>query len=277
MLKMWIGLVYNAPSGSTSRTRAAGSPRLIGQAVVYYAIGVASAVAALGLAGLAGATLALLAVYGRSGRVVWPRAGVLGGRLLHAPLAFLVRAVGGRPGLLDLFVIESANAAMARRFARAGPVRMLAVPQCLRSGECAARLHPDDGYRCQGCGKCPLAALDRAAAERGFRLFIVPGGGMARRLVRRLGVDAALGVACPSELRRALLAVRSMGVPAVGVPLASGGCFETRVDLGRVREAMERCGSASSVCHGRLARPCPVASGGPCVQDTAGQASRGTR
>jgi hypothetical protein len=41
----------------------------------------------------------------------------------------------------------------------------------------------------------------------------------------------------------ALLAVRSMGVPAVGVPLASGGCFETRVDLGRVREAMRRCGS----------------------------------
>ncbi len=212
----------------------------------YHALGLLSVAVVLGSAVVLAATLALLAVYRRKRRVAWPRVALLGGWLLHSPLSVALRLLGRHTELLDLFLIDAANAAMARPFGHAGPVRMLAVPQCLRSGDCRAPLHPELGYRCRHCGKCPLGELGLAAERRGFRFFIVPGDRMVKQLAHRLGADAAVGVACPAELSGAMLAGLRMGVAAVGVPLACDGCFETRVDLERVNDAMQRCGTSSA-------------------------------
>ena len=190
-------------------------------------------------------SLVLLARYRRSGRVAWPRFAVFAAGLLYSPLSALLRRVGRSPQVLDLFLIDAANALMARAFARAGPVRMLVMPQCLRSGECRARLDSVVGYQCLRCGKCALGELGAEAERDGFRFFIVPGDRYAKRLAKQLGADAAIGVACPPELSSAMLAVMGMGVAAMGVPLGRDGCFETEVDVARVKEAMRRCGSSS--------------------------------
>ncbi len=214
--------------------------------LLYHALGLLAVAVALAFAALLGTTLALLAAYRRSGRVLLPRVALLGGWLLYSPLEGVLRLLRRRTLGLNLFLIDAANAAMARAFAQAGPVRMLAVPQCLRSGECRAPLHPELGYRCCRCGRCPLGELSLAAERRGFSFFIVPGDRMVKRLARRLGADAAIGVACPGELSGAMLAGMRMGVAAEGVPLDCDGCFETTVDLGRVKDAMARCGTSSA-------------------------------
>ncbi len=212
---------------------------------MYHALGLLSVAAALGFVALLATTLVLLALHRPGRRVAWPRVACLGGWLLHSPLSAAIRLAGRQPEVLDLFLIEAANAAMARSFARAGPVRMLAAPQCLRSGECRAPLDPRDGYRCRRCGKCPLGELGLAAEQTGFQFFIVPGDRMVKRLAHRLGAHAAIGVACPAELSGAMLAGMRMGVAAIGVPLACDGCFETSVDIERVKDAMGRCGTRS--------------------------------
>lgn len=210
--------------------------------MVYRILGLASVVAAAGSLLLLAATLALFLIHRRRGRVFWPRMAVLGASLLYSPVSLILRAWGKHLRGLDLFMVEGANAAMAGAFARAGPERMLAVPQCLRSRECRAPLHPAEGYRCLGCGRCPLGDLRQAAEQAGFRFFVVPGDRMVKRLARQLRVDAAIGVACPGELSGAMVAGMRMGVAAAGVPLACDGCFETRVDIGLVKDAMRRCG-----------------------------------
>lgn len=194
---------------------------------------------------LAGVLLVLLRHHRHTGRLRWPRFCALFGGLLYSPLCKLLRLFDKPTQVLDLFLIDAANAVMAKRFAEAGPSRMLVGPQCLRAGDCEARLDPVKGYLCTRCGRCAFADLSRLAEEMGFRFFIVPGDRFAKRLAERYAVDAAIGVACPAELSLALIAGLKMGVASAGVPLSRDGCFETDVDTELVKEAMRRCGTSS--------------------------------
>jgi hypothetical protein len=178
--------------------------------------------------------------------VVWPRVSAFAAGLLYSPLSVILRLFGKPTQVLDLFLIDAANAAMADAFARAGSSRMLVGPQCLRAGDCEAPLDPLEGYRCRRCGRCPFGELGKVAEQCGFRMFIVPGDRFAKRLAEELDADAAIGVACPAELSLALVAGMKMGVASKGVPLRRDGCFETDVDVEQVKEAMRRCGASSS-------------------------------
>jgi len=213
---------------------------------VFRIVGVVFATGAVGFVVLVAASLALLAIYRWTGRVTCARFSAFAGGLLYSPLSKLLRLFGKPTQVLDRFVIEAANGVMADAFAHAGPSRMLVMPQCMRAGDCKAPLHPLEGYQCLGCGRCPLGELSQAAEEMGFRFFIVPGDRFAKRLAVRFAIDAAIGVACPPELSCALIAGKHMGVAAMGVTLDRDGCFETQVDVERVKEAMRRCGSQSS-------------------------------
>jgi len=213
---------------------------------MYRVVGLVFLAGVAALVVLSGAALALLRVYRRTGRLRWPRLSVFVASLLYSPLCMLLRLFGNPTQALDLFLIDAANAVMAEAFGRAGPVRLLVGPQCLRAGDCKAPLHPIEGYQCQRCGRCPFAELAEGAEKTGFRLFIVPGDRFARRLAEQLGADGAIGIACPAELSLALVAGLRMRVPSEGVPLCRDGCFETDVDVEQVKEAMGRCGASSS-------------------------------
>ena len=214
--------------------------------MVYRVVGLAFIVGVAVFAALIAVSLALLASYRRTGRVRWPRLSALAGGLLYSPLCKLFRLFGKPTQVLDLFVIDAANAAMAAAFARAGPVRVVFGPQCLRAADCPAPLHPEEGYRCQRCGRCRFGELAEAAEAMGFDLYIVPGDRFAKRIAKRLRIDAAVAVACPSELSQAMSVGPRMGFVVAGIPLRRDGCFETDVDVDRVKEAMRRCGKLSS-------------------------------
>lgn len=214
--------------------------------IVFGALGLLFLAVAAGLVCLLAATVAMLVAYRRSGRVLWPRAAVVGGALLYSPLALVLRRLGRDARVLDHFLIEAANRVGAAAFSHAGPRRLLAVPQCLRAGDCRAALDPRLGYRCVRCGRCKLGELAERAEREGFHFCIAPGDGCVKRLARELGIDAAIGVACAAELSGAMLAGLRMGVASRGVPLASDGCFETSADFDRVTEAMAQCGASPS-------------------------------
>ena len=214
--------------------------------MVYRVAGLLFILGVAAFAAMIAASLALLASYRRTGRVRWPRLSALAGGLLYSPLCKLFRLFGKPTQVLDLFTIDAANAAMAGAFSRAGPVRVVFGPQCLRAGDCSAPLHPEEGYRCLGCGRCRFGELAEAAEAMGFRIYIVPGDRFAKRIARRLKIDAAVAVACPSELSQAMSVGPRMGFVVAGIPLRRDGCFETDVDVELVKEAMRRCGTSSS-------------------------------
>jgi len=178
--------------------------------VAYRILGLLCVLGAAALAALLAVSLALLTYYRRTGRVLWPRFSVFLCGLLYSPLSVLLRLFGKPTQVLDLLLIDAANAVMADAFAHAGPERLLVMPQCLRSGQCKATLDQALGYQCKRCGKCPLGELSKLAEAEGFRFFIVPGDRYAKRLIRDFAADAAIGVACPCELSEAPAASRRM-------------------------------------------------------------------
>lgn len=214
--------------------------------MAYRILGLLCVGGAVAFLALLAASLVLLTIYRRQGRLPWPRVSAFVGGLLYSPLSVVLRLFGKSTQVLDLFLIDAANAVMANAFATAGPERMIVMPQCMRASGCKAKLHPMDGYICVRCGRCRLGELSKVAEENGFRFFIVPGDRYAKRLLKRFAADAAIGVACPCELSAALLAGLKMGVAAMGVPLGRDGCFETDVDIDQVKDAIRRCGKSPS-------------------------------
>jgi hypothetical protein len=113
--------------------------------------------------------------------------------------------------------------------------RILLLPQCLRDRSCDAEL-TEYGYDCGDCDRCKVADIKRVAEELGYRVFILPGGAVVEKILRRFRPKAVLGVACMKELVLGNIVCEKVGIPAQGVALLRDGCVGTDVDLDRLRD-----------------------------------------
>ncbi|MEW5936447.1 MAG: DUF116 domain-containing protein [Candidatus Thermoplasmatota archaeon] len=119
--------------------------------------------------------------------------------------------------------------------------RILLLPQCLRSSQqCKAPLG-DEGYECQSCGACIIAEVKKHAKDMGYAgVYVVPGGSMVMKIVKRRKPKAVLGIACNFELAEGAEKLGMMRIPCQGVPLLRDGCKDTLADIDQILEAMRR-------------------------------------
>ncbi len=128
------------------------------------------------------------------------------------------------------------------RIVRAGKLRatriLLLLPHCLQTNECEIRLTYNI-YNCKRCGKCEIKDLIQIADENNLNLFVATGGNLARKIVKDVHPDAIVAVACERDLSSGI--VDSYPLPVLGIPNERpfGPCFNTQVDLERVREAIQ--------------------------------------
>ena len=117
--------------------------------------------------------------------------------------------------------------------------RVLFLPHCLRNSEkCPAPFGPE-GYDCVFCNRCDVAPIIKEAKRLGYTsYFIVPGGSMVFKIMRKARPKAVLGVACYFDLGEALEKISRTGIPALGVPLEREGCRDTKVSVNEVIRMM---------------------------------------
>lgn len=117
--------------------------------------------------------------------------------------------------------------------------RVLFLPQCLRNSEkCKATL-TQDGYECQRCGGCVIDKIMEITDELNYKkVYIVPGGSLVRKIIKKKNPRAVVGVACFLELAEAMEQVILHDLPAQGVNLIKEGCIDTRVDLDTLEEML---------------------------------------
>jgi hypothetical protein len=115
---------------------------------------------------------------------------------------------------------------------------LLLLPHCIQVNECTIRL-THNIYNCKKCGRCEIKGLIEIAEAKRLELFVATGGTLARKVVRDVRPEAIVAVACERDLSSGL--VDTYPLPVFGIPNERpfGPCFNTRVDLGRVREAIE--------------------------------------
>lgn len=134
------------------------------------------------------------------------------------------------------FVIGLNNKLVRKERPRTKKILLL-LPHCLQTSECTIRL-THNIYNCERCGRCEIRDLIGIAEENGLTLFVATGGTIARKIVMEARPEAIVAVACERDLSSGL--VDTFPIPILGVsnerPL--GPCFNTQVDLEKVKEAI---------------------------------------
>ncbi len=115
---------------------------------------------------------------------------------------------------------------------------LLLIPHCLQNDKCSYKITRNIN-NCRRCGKCQLAEILRMSSDRGFGVEVVTGGTLARRAIEEYGPRTVIAVACERDLSSGVL--DSFPLPVIGVinERPQGPCFNTRVDLTALQEALD--------------------------------------
>jgi hypothetical protein len=115
---------------------------------------------------------------------------------------------------------------------------LLLLPHCLQIDKCNVRLTYNI-YNCKGCGRCEIKDLIQIADENHLNLFIATGGSLARRIVNEVKPEAVVAVACENDLSSGILDTYPLPILGITNERPFGPCLNTRVDLEKVKEAIE--------------------------------------
>lgn len=132
----------------------------------------------------------------------------------------------------DLAEVEALNIYWREKF-RESKRRALFLPHCSRGVGCRAELNPSiPTYKCAGCREsCLIKKAAEMAVERGYDVYIVPGGSCIPKIIRENKYDGVVGVACPEELILAAKILAKLGIPGQSIPLLKNGCANTTFNL----------------------------------------------
>jgi len=114
---------------------------------------------------------------------------------------------------------------------------LILLPHCLQINDCSIRL-THNIFNCKRCGRCEIKDLIEIAERYQLNLFIATGGTLARKIVKEVAPEAIVAVACERDLSSGLVDTYPLPVLAIPNERPFGPCFNTQVDLSRVKEAI---------------------------------------
>ena len=166
-------------------------------------------------------------------------------RTTHLDVAGATQAIAKKFGLNQRLInythIELRNKLSEYGF-KATPYnrRILFLPHCMRNSRHCKATYNDEGLVCKRCGKCDIATLVGFAEELGYaKAFVVPGGSMVQKLIKKYKPEATMGVCCYHEANLAFDSLKGTGIhPQVSL-LLQDGCKDTKSNLAEAREKME--------------------------------------
>lgn len=155
------------------------------------------------------------------------------------PIAvFLGRLVNIDKERIERSFIELSNHLFKQRKLIVAPDRiLLLLPHCLQLDTCPLRI-TQDVNNCKQCGKCPIGALLGICKKYGVHMAVVPGGTLARKVVKTLRPKVVLAVACERDLTSGIQDVFPLAVFGVLNERPNGPCFNTCVNPVLVEQAI---------------------------------------
>ncbi len=161
------------------------------------------------------------------------------------PLTMLIGAFKkDQKEALQRWIIDLNNKLVLKEGHRARKLLLL-LPHCLQIDKCDIRL-THNIYNCKRCGRCEIKDLIEIADTYGLNLYVATGGTLARRIVKEVRPEAIVAVACERDLSSGI--ADTYPLPVLGIPNERpfGPCFNTRVSLEKVKEAIRALASNSS-------------------------------
>lgn len=130
------------------------------------------------------------------------------------------------------------NSLVASQRLKIKPDRILILlPHCLQLFECEIKVTGDIG-KCVRCGKCDIKGLADLAQRFQVDISVATGGTLARKVIIEKRPKLVLAVACERDLTSGIKDCYPLPVIGVLNDRPFGPCFNTKVDVGKIEEAL---------------------------------------
>ncbi len=131
----------------------------------------------------------------------------------------------------DLVDLQAVNLMERRKFLQTKK-RALMLPHCSRKymdNRCKANFDPTiPSYFCAHCSPdCLINKADSAAKEKGYDVYILPGGSCLTRILKSARYEGVVGVACGEEIKLSGDLIHEGSVAGQAIPLIKNGCANT--------------------------------------------------
>jgi hypothetical protein len=158
--------------------------------------------------------------------------------VLFPLMIFWGRIMGISKERIQRSFIEINNQLVRSNSHKTNPVNLLILlPQCIQDFDCDIKITGDIG-NCKRCGKCEIKDLLELADEYQVKIAVATGGTLARRIIVKNQPKAIVAVACELDLTSGIQ--DTYPIPVIGIlnRRPHGPCYNTRVDIEKVREAL---------------------------------------
>lgn len=134
--------------------------------------------------------------------------------------------------------IEVSNHLVRNRLLDFAPERVLILaPHCIQLDVCRHKI-TTRADNCKQCGKCSVGALVGLAKRYGVHVAVVPGGTLARQVIKSIRPRAVLAIACERDLVAGVQDVFPLPVIGVLNDRPHGPCCNTGVDVASVERSV---------------------------------------
>jgi hypothetical protein len=135
--------------------------------------------------------------------------------------------------------IEVSNYLVKKKQIKVKPDKLLILtPHCLQQESCPHKV-TNDITNCRKCGRCQVGDLLTLNETFGVHVAVVTGGTLARKVIKSLKPQAVLAIACERDLTSGIQDVFPLPVIGVLNERPFGPCCNTKIDVMRVKEAVQ--------------------------------------
>lgn len=116
---------------------------------------------------------------------------------------------------------------------------LILLPKCLQYFHCDKNLIASID-NCIKCGKCKIKDIIQLKQRYKIELKIVPGGEMAKSVVKELKPEYVIAVACKPELLAGLKSVHNYNVVVIPNTIVEKPCINTDVEIKKIENFISK-------------------------------------
>lgn len=160
-------------------------------------------------------------------------------RLLLPVLILLSGVFKSNKDDIRRFYIDFNNLLMSITIRKYRPEEILVLlPHCLQYSECTNKI-TNDINNCKRCGACTIGDIAEICNNRRIKVQVVTGGTSARNIVYKTRPGIILAVACERDLTSGIIDMGKIKVIGLINDRPNGPCFNTRVDIKKLKAALD--------------------------------------
>ncbi len=142
----------------------------------------------------------------------------------------------------DLIDVHMRNLSERENFVKTKK-RALFLPHCARKymdSRCQAQFDAEiPSYTCARCSPdCLVNQANTLGENKGYDVYILPGGSCIPEILRKSNYDGVVGVSCSQELKLGGEYLKHVGLAGQAVPLLKNGCAKTTFSIGNLEKTL---------------------------------------